>query len=126
MFRWTASNVVWSIAYLLTMAMVVFGMRHYRESAMKTYGTDQANANWQEWRAAATDLADKGPVDRKPPRSVEPPPLVLMRDHFAACLGISLLLSSCLFAWMMICVRGVTRPVVLHEETDGVGTRNGD
>ena len=54
-------------------------------------------------------------------QSLEPPPLVLMRDHFAACLCISLLLSSCLFGTLMLAVRGAVRPMRLPEEEDADG-----
>jgi hypothetical protein len=118
MFRWTPANILWLTAYFVTMAAIVLGMRNYRAVAIETYGTNEAGENWQDWRTAAKELGKGGPVQRSAPKSNEPPPLVLMRDHFAACLGISLLLSSCLFGWLMICVRGVLRPVALYEDDD--------
>ena len=45
-------------------------------------------------------------VQRRAPKSAEPPALVLMRDHFAACLAIAVLLSSVLFGTFMVLVRG--------------------
>jgi hypothetical protein len=47
-----------------------------------------------------------GPVKRRVPGSLEPPALVLMRDHFAVCLGFALLLSTVLFGTFMFFVRG--------------------
>ena len=47
-----------------------------------------------------------GPVKRREPKSLEPPALVLMRDHFAVCLGLALLLSTVLFGTFMFFVRG--------------------
>lgn len=118
MFRWTHANVFWLAAYFVTMAAIVMAMRNYRAAAIETYGTNEAGENWQNWRNAAKEIGKGGPVERNSPMSGEPPPLVLMRDHFFSCLGISLLLSSCLFGWLMICVRGALRPVVLNEEED--------
>lgn len=83
---------------------------------MDTYGTSQASADWQAWKSAAEELAEEGPVTRRPPKATEPPALMLMRDHFPACLGISLLLSSCLYAWFMVSVRGAFRPVVIYDD----------
>ena len=116
MFRLSPANCIWLAAYVLTMAAVVIGMRSYRTSAMAKYGSSEARADWQTWRTAADDISRSGPVQRRPPKSTEPPPLVLMRDHFAACLGISMLLSSCLFAWFMFSARGAMRPPVLHDD----------
>lgn len=116
MFRPTPANLAWLVAYVVMLGAIYFGMSTYRASAMASYGTSEANEDWQEWRSAAEELADEGPVSRRPPKAEEPPALLLMRDHFPACLGISLLLSSCLFAWFMVCARGAFRPVVLHDD----------
>lgn len=116
MARLTTSNALWFVAWIAMLGGITFGMQRYRATAMETYGTSQASSDWQEWRDAAKQLAEEGPVKRRPPKATEPPALLLMRDHFAACLGISLLLSSCLFVWFMISVRGAFRPVVLHED----------
>jgi hypothetical protein len=100
------------------MGVVVLALRGYRESAMSKYGSNDAAVKWQTWRSAADEMGRGGPVHREKPASSEPPPLVLMRDHFAACLGISLLISSCLFMWFMISARGAMRPAVLHDDDD--------
>ena len=46
------------------------------------------------------------PVKRRVPKSAEPPALVLMRDYFAVCLAIAVVLSSVLFGTFMVLVRG--------------------
>lgn len=112
----SVKNAAWFLGYVAMMLTVYGGMDRYRDSAMVTYGTEQARENWQDWREAADAMAKDGPVERDKPKSQEPPSLVLMRDHFAACLGISLLLSSCLFVWFMVCVRGALRPVSLYDD----------
>lgn len=118
MIRWSPANLVWMIAYLLTMVLIVVGLRSYRDNAIAAYSSVEANRHWNDWRSAASNLEATSPVHRRAPKSDEPPPLVLMRDHFPACLGISLLLSSCLFGWFMICARGAFRPVVINEQED--------
>jgi len=118
MIRANATNVAWFAAYIAMIGLIVFALNQYRNTALASYGTPEAGEKWEDWRVAAAELGKEGPVVRRAPKSTEPPPLVLMRDHFAACLGISLLLSSCLFGWMMICVRGVMRPVELNYEAD--------
>lgn len=111
-------NLGWFVGYVLTMLAIATSLNRYRSKAVATYGTAEASQEWQEWRDAAEELGRKGSVDRDQPESMEPPSLVLMRDHFPACLGISLLLSSCLYLWFMVCVRGVMQPVTLVEHDD--------
>lgn len=118
MIRMNATNIAWFVAYVAMICLIVFALMQYRSTALAAYGTAEAGERWEDWREAAAELGKQGPVVRRAPKSTEPPPLVLMRDHFAACLGISLLLSSCLFGWLMICVRGVMRPVELNLEGD--------
>jgi hypothetical protein len=78
-----------------------------RENAVETYGSDEAQTEWDQWRTDAKDMAmGAGPVKRREPKSLQPPALVLMRDHFAACLGLALLLSTVLFGTFMFFVRG--------------------
>ena len=112
------ANVARLQGYLGVMTAIVLVLRGYRESALTRFSTDAATKNWEDWRAAADELGRQGSVEREAPKSVEPPALVLMRDHYPACLGISLLLSSCLYAWFMFCVRGAFRPVELNVEQD--------
>ena len=116
--RWSPANIAWLLAYIAMVIVIVIGLRQYRNWATATYSTKQAVDDWQDWRNAAREIGEKGPVKRTAPKSAEPPPLVLMRDHYAACLGISWLLSSCLFLWFMVSVRGAFRPVTLHGEDE--------
>jgi hypothetical protein len=93
--------------YVATVAAVAGAIVQARRSVMATYGTPQAQAEWDTWREDAQEMAsDAGPVRRRAPKSAEPPALVLMRDHFAACLGLAVLLSSILFATFMFFARG--------------------
>lgn len=93
-----------ALLYGLMLAGVVWGMLSLRRAALATYGTSQAQAAWDAWRQAAREMSHAaGPVRRREPKSVQPPALVLMRDHFGVCLGGALLLSSVLFgtiAWL--------------------------
>jgi hypothetical protein len=49
---------------------------------------------------------DASPVKRRPPKSPQPPALLLMRDYFGVCLALAIVLSSVLFATFMFFVRG--------------------
>jgi hypothetical protein len=101
-------SLAWLLAYITAMALVCGGMVYGRWAALQTYGTEEAHRDWTGWRIDTADEQATGtaPVKRKLPKSDEPPGLVLMRDHFAVCLGGSLLLSSVLFGAFMIFIRG--------------------
>ncbi len=89
------------------MAGVLGGMLYLRVEAMAVYGTAEAQAEWDAWREDATKMAkEPNLVERRAPKSEQPPALVLMRDHFGVCLSISLVLSSVLFGTFMMLVRG--------------------
>jgi hypothetical protein len=101
------SSLGWLLAYLAVLALVTGGLVYARQQALVTYGTEAAQGEWDQWREDAKDMSlGAGPVKRREPKSIEPPALVLMRDYFAVCLGLSLVLSSVLFATTMFFVRG--------------------
>ena len=105
--KWSRAALVWLIAYIVTIAVVVGGMMYLRVTAVEVYGTAEAQAQWDAWREDAKKMEEQpGVVKRRAPKSVRPPALVLMRDHFAACLGGALVLSSVLFGTFMVLVRG--------------------
>ena len=108
-------NLVWLFGYLAMLGLVGGGTAYFRAQTLAVYGTGAAQTDWNEWREDASKRAKgAGPVKQRVPKSVEPPALVLMRDYFAVCLGLALLLSSVLFATFMFFLRGVlnTRPFV--------------
>lgn len=104
--RW----VVAAALYGLLLAGVAGGMFALRRAALATYGTPQAQAEWDTWRQAAQEMARGfGPVRRRPPSSNQPPALVLMRDHFGVCLAGALLLASVLFGTLLWLAQGALR-----------------
>jgi hypothetical protein len=100
-------SLAWLLLYLSVMAVVLGGLVYGRSQALAAYGSDAAQTEWDDWRADAKKMtADDGPVKRREPKSAQPPALVLMRDHFAACVGLALVLSSVLFGTFMVFIRG--------------------
>ena len=100
-------DLIWLVLYAAVLAAVTGGLLRARYDALATFGTSTAQTEWDTWRSDAKDMAlGAGPVKRREPKSPEPPALVLMRDHFAACLGLALLLSTVLFGTFMFFVRG--------------------
>jgi hypothetical protein len=99
---------MWLAVYLLILTSIIVGVFALRERLQVTLSTPQARADWEMWRKKAGEQStDKGPVQRRIPRSAEPPALVLLRDHFAVVLSAAVLFGSLLFAMLMFAVRGV-------------------
>jgi hypothetical protein len=105
--KWSWSLALWLSAYVAMIAGVVGGMLRLRAEAMAVYGTPEAQAEWDTWREDATKMAEQpSVVKRRAPKSAHPPALVLMRDHFAVCMSLALVLSTVLFGTFMMLVRG--------------------
>jgi hypothetical protein len=102
-------SLTWLLVYITVMALVCGGLVYGRWQAFQTYGTDEAKDDWKLWRFTVR-FDESGPVQRKVPKSAEPPALVLMRDHFVVCLAGALLLSSVLFGTFMVFIRGALAP----------------
>ncbi len=101
------TKLLFALGYVVCMAAVVWGMLRFREQAVATYGTPEAQADWQTWRDAATQEANnEGPIKRRAPESDQPPALVLMDEYFPACLGLALLLSSVLYGATALMIYG--------------------
>jgi hypothetical protein len=103
----TLASLLWALSYLAVLAAVVGALVKARRDVVRVYGTPAAQVEWDTWRTDAKKMAEHpAPVKRREPKSAEPPALVLMRDHFASCLGLAVLLSSVLFGTFMFFIRG--------------------
>ena len=103
-------GAVWMIAYVAVIGAVVGSLLSARRRALDEMNTPQARAEWETWRQSVRDEARAGaPVQRRVPKSGEPPMVVLMRDHFAVCLATAVVLSSALFTVMAFMLEGVLR-----------------
>jgi hypothetical protein len=95
------------VLYVLVLITVSITAFQFRRWALAAYGTEAARQQWEVWRSdVQTAQGRPAPVQRRVPRSAEPPALVLMRDHFGSCLVIALTLTSALFGTAMVLVRG--------------------
>jgi hypothetical protein len=104
-------SVPWFLAYIAVVAFVLGGLFYGRAKALATYGTLAAQADWNQWRDdVRKDAKTSASVERRVPKSAEPPALVLMRDYFLVCLVGAVLLTSVLFATFMVLIRGALAP----------------
>lgn len=94
--------------FLVLLAGLTYGMFQARAWAEAEYRTPEALAEWESFRDDVAEQAEQPEVvRRRVPQSVEPPALVLLRDHFATCLVISLVLSSALYGCFAFFLGGV-------------------
>ncbi|MEX2138405.1 MAG: hypothetical protein WD894_04040 [Pirellulales bacterium] len=106
--RVSVGIVVCMVVYLCGAVGIVLGLRHVRAEAIDELSTPEEQAHWQKWKAEAARQG--GPVARRPPKSDEPPTLVLLRDHYPVLVAASLTFYSFLFALAVFLGRGMLRP----------------
>lgn len=112
------ANALVGLGWLLVIAAVAGGLVVARGYALQTIDSPDAQDAWEEWREEAERQAEGGgPVRRRPPRAAEPPTLMLLRDHFEACLAMGLLLSSVLYGTLALMIRGVLMGKSYHPES---------
>ena len=97
----------WCLAYVAMSALLIAGFSNFRSWAKDTYATEAAQVQWQAWKSDVRNQADAAPVQRREPKSDQPPAIVLLFQYYWICLGITLVLSTVLFVVFMILVRGV-------------------
>jgi hypothetical protein len=101
----------WFVGYLVLVCAVVSTMIWLRQSAVPQLSSQKSISDWQEWKEANVkeQQARSGPVERRVPKSDEPPELVLMRDFFGVLMVGALLFSSLLYWIMAWFVTGILR-----------------
>ena len=96
--------------YLASMSAIVAGLIAVRRQTIAALDRPKARAEWQAWKEAAKKQAQgPGPVQRRPPKSDEPPQLILFRDHFGAVVTSAVALTTCLFVFLLIVFAGSLR-----------------
>lgn len=107
----TLGNLAWAVAYLASMAALVYWLAQARGWALDELTTPAAQAQWQTWKndAAQGTVHSEGAIDRKIPKSDEPPALIILRDSFPGVLVTCLALGSFLFCFLMVAARGTYR-----------------
>lgn len=99
---------LWVMVWLATMAAVYYGLDRARHWTLAHVGTADVQTDWQNWRAEeqARAASPRGSVVRRPPKSGEPPLLILMRDYFPAIVTTVLLIATVMFGFLAIVVPG--------------------
>src|SRR6187200_3149150 len=96
----------WLLVGYAILVGVVVGAMIWAKQSVAQLATPESITDWQTWRADVQDQkSHPGPVERRVPKSDEPPALVLLRDNFTALMFGALLFSSVLYwiiAWFVI------------------------
>jgi hypothetical protein len=100
--------IVGLAVYLAGAVGIVLGVSHARAWAIEVLSTAEEQAHWQKWKAdASRQDGVTGPVARRPPKSDQPPMLVLLRDHYSVIVIAGLTFYSFLFAFAVFLGRGL-------------------
>src|SRR3954463_9480557 len=89
------------LGYLVLLAVVVSSMLWERHVILSELSTAESKADWESWRSdVRQEQTTPGPVERRIPKSDEPPALVLMRDYFTVSMFGATFFTSILY-WIM-------------------------
>jgi hypothetical protein len=95
---WLLASV---IGYVALLSLVVGSMFWVRHTALTQLSAPQSIADWESWREdVRREETIPGPVQRRVPKSDEPPALVLMRDYFVVSFVGAVFFTSILY-WIM-------------------------
>jgi hypothetical protein len=95
----------WAAGYVAVLTAVCWSVNSARQWALAELGTPASTAEWKAWREDVR--AEQGKpvaIQRRVPKSAEPPALVLARDYFAVVLVASIVFSTLLYwvlAWLI-------------------------
>ena len=114
------TNVLMLTVYVILIAAMAGGLCLARSRVLGRLDADVSQQAWEQWRQEAErQSAGRGPVTRRAPTATEAPTVLLLRDHFGACLTLTLLISTVLFATLAFMIRGVLfgPKLQLHHDT---------
>ncbi len=117
--KFARTDWIWPGLYAVMLAGIFWGLHVLRQQMLEQLDNPQAQAQWQAWRETAARQSGKdasgheqpveGPVQRRQPRSSEPPTVVLLRDHFLLLQVAAVVFSSVFFGFFVLVTRGLTR-----------------
>lgn len=95
----------WIVGYLVLIVAIVWSVSAARQWALTQLATPESTAEWEAWREDVRAQQDRpSPVQRRVPKSAEPPALVLTRDYFAVVMCAAIFFSTLLYwilAWLL-------------------------
>ena len=96
------------LAWRAALAAPPVVLARWRSTRLVELADPAVQAQWTEFREAMRSQTDRsGPVQRKVPKSVEPPELVWLRDYFWLAVAAWVLLGGVLGGFLALVVLGV-------------------
>jgi hypothetical protein len=106
--RWLPVALI--VAWAAALALPPVLLARWRAERLVRLSDPAVQAEWTEFREAMKKQTDRsGPVQRKVPKSAEPPELVWLRDHFWLAVAAWVVLGGVLGAFLALAVLGVAR-----------------
>lgn len=120
--RWIG---LWGAFYVVLIGTIVWSLFHARQLAFVELATSNAAGDWQVWREEVKHQEEHlGPVQRRVPKSAEPPALVLMRDYFGVSMTGAILFSTLLYWIMAWFVTGALAPWAANDSDERIVTKS--
>ncbi|MFM8414349.1 MAG: hypothetical protein ACKOCX_06450 [Planctomycetota bacterium] len=95
-------------AWLAAVVIPPTGLAWWRAGRLAALSDPTVQADWTAFRDAMKQESDRsGPVQRKVPKSVEPPELVWLRDYFWLAVAAWVVLGGTLGGFLAIAILGV-------------------
>lgn len=99
------------VAWLAAVAVPPLALARWRATRLAELAVPEVQADWNTFRNAMREQSDRsGPVQRKVPKSVEPPELVWLRDYFWLAVAAWVILGGTLGGFFALVVLGVASP----------------
>lgn len=96
------------LAWLAVVAAPPLGLARWRATRLAALSDPAVQEQWTAFREAMRTQSDRsGPVQRKVPKSVEPPELVWLRDYFWLAVAAWVVLGGVLGGFLALAVLGV-------------------
>jgi hypothetical protein len=106
----TRATLLLVIGYVLLLSAAVGGVVEARRRTLASQSSPESQAAWKAWRDKTRELSTSNdPMKRREAKAPEPPLLILLRDHFGAAVG-STVVAVTLFYWFLaFLIRGSLR-----------------
>ncbi len=127
--RLNRTRALLGIALVASWALAVVGpplaLARWREGRLAALAAPGVQADWDDFRAAMRRESGRdGPVQRKVPKSQEPPELVWLRDYFGLAVVAWVILAGVLGGFLVFVVVGAAGSRRLLPENQAAGDRN--
>jgi hypothetical protein len=100
----TTVRIAWLTGFVAMGVGLYLGLAQAQQWAVTSLDNQQARSDWQSWK-------DDPEIheNRRPPKSTEPPYLLLLRDHFGGVYLGCFVVATALYIFMVAAVGGAIR-----------------